>query len=268
LVRRFRSQFATYVSVNGGLLLLNIVTGIGSPWFLFVTIPWGIGVASRYGQLWSAGYSWRDVVTRPPARDALPAHGTAGSPALPRLPEPKTGDFGLLMPQIRQMRSDRAAIAKIVERLAPAERALLPDVQPTVDALLGRAEELGRTLNQMEGSVDQRTLDRLDERIHGLEGQGDDPDTARRLDLLKRQRAMLADLMHRRAKVEAQFESCVLAIQNVRFDLLRLRSAGVGTALGDLTSATQQARALSVDVEAAISAAGEIRQALGKGTAQ
>ena len=267
MVRRFRSQFATYVSVNGGLLLLNIVTGIGSPWFLFVTIPWGIGVASRYGQLWSAGYSWRDVVSRPPARDALPAPGTAGSPALPRLPEPKTGDFGLLMPQIRQMRGDRAAIAKIVERLAPAERSLLPDVQPTVDALLGRAEELGRTLNQMEGSVDQRTLDRLDERIHGLEGQADDPDTARRLDLLKRQREMLADLMQRRAKVEAQFESCVLAIQNVRFDLLRLRSAGVGTALGDLTSATQQARALSVDVEAAISAAGEIRQALGKGTA-
>jgi serine/threonine-protein kinase len=266
LVRRFRSQFATYVSVNGGLLLLNIVTGIGSPWFLFVTIPWGIGVASRYGQLWSAGYSWRDVVTRPPARDALPAHGTAASAALPRLPEPKTGDFGLLMPQIRQMRSDRAAIAKIVERLAPAERNLLPDVQPTVDALLGRAEELGRTLNQMEGSVDQRTLDRLDERIHGVEGQGDDPDTARRLDLLKRQREMLADLMQRRAKVEAQFESCVLAIQNMRFDLLRLRSAGVGTALGDLTSATQQARALSIDVEAAISAAGEIRQALGKGT--
>jgi hypothetical protein len=265
-VRRFRSQFATYVSVNGGLLLLNIVTGIGSPWFLFVTIPWGIGVASRYGQLWSAGYSWRDVVSRPPARDALPAPGTAGAATLPRLPEPKIGDFGMLMPQIRQMRADRAAIAKIVERLAPAERNLLPDVQPTVDALLARAEELGRTLNQMEGSVDQQTLDRLDERIHGLEGQGDDPDTARRLDLLKRQREMLADLMQRRAKVEAQFESCVLAIQNVRFDLLRLRSAGVGTALGDLTTATQQARALSVDVEAAISAAGEIRQALGKGT--
>ncbi len=267
LVRRFRSQFATYVSVNGGLLLLNIVTGIASPWFLFVSIPWGIGVASRYGELWSAGYSWRDVVSRPPARDALPAPLGAGSVPLPRpLPEPKTDDFGLLMPQIRQMRGDRAAIAKIVERLAPAERNLLPDVQPTVDALLARAEELGRTLNQMEGSVDQQTLDRLDERIRTFEGQAADLDRDRRLDLLRRQREMLSDLMQRRGRVEAQFESCVLAIQNVRFDLLRLRSAGVGAALGDLTSATQQARALSADVEAAISAAGEIRQALGKNT--
>jgi serine/threonine-protein kinase len=266
-VRHFRSQFATYVSVNGGLLLLNIVTGIASPWFLFVAIPWGIGVASRYGQLWSSGYSWRDVVSRPPARDALPPPAGPGKAApLPRLPEPRTDDFGVMMSQIRQMRSDRAAIAKIVERLAPAERNMLPDVQPTVDALLGRAEELARTLTQMEGSVDQHTLSRLDERIRGLEGQsGDDPDRDRRLDLLKRQREMLTDLMQRRERVEAQFESCVLAIQNVRFDLLRLRSAGVGAALSDLTSATQQARALSVDVEAAISAAGEIRQALGKG---
>ncbi len=272
LVRRFRSQFATYVSVNGGLLLLNIVTGIASPWFLFVSIPWGIGVASRYGELWSAGYSWRDVVSRPPARDALPPPpGAGGGMARPaaRLPEPKTDDFGRLATQIRQMRGDRAAVAKIVERLAPAERSLLPDVQPTVDALLGRAEELARTLNQMEGSVDQQTLDRLDERIGALEGPNAedlDPDAHRRLDLLRRQREMLADLMQRRGRVEAQFESCVLAIQNVRFDLLRLRSAGVGAALGDLTSATQQARALSADVEAAIEAAGEIRQALGKGT--
>jgi len=272
LVRRFRSQFATYVSVNGGLLLLNILTGITSPWFLFVSIPWGIGVASRYGELWSAGYSWRDVVSRPPARDALPPPPVAGGgpvrPAAP-LPEPKTGDFGRLATQIRQMRGDRAAVAKIVERLAPAERALLPDVQPTVEALLARAEELARTLNQMEGSVDQLTLDRLDERIRAVEAQDPenlDPDAHRRLDLLRRQREMLADLMQRRGRVEAQFESCVLAIQNVRFDLLRLRSAGVGAALGDLTSATQQARALSADVEAAIDAAGEIRQALGKGT--
>lgn len=272
LVRRFRSQFATYVSVNGGLLLLNIVTGLSSPWFLFVTIPWGIGIASSYGHLWSAGYSWRDVVSRPPARDALPPlPGPGGRFTKPaaRATEPKTDEFGRLATQIRQMRGDRAAVAKIVERLVPAERALLPEVQPTVDALLLRAEELARTLNQMEGTVDRQTLDQLDERVRALEAQDPDradPDAQRRLDLLRRQREMLVDLMHRRARVEAQFESCVLAIQNVRFDLLRLRSAGVGAALGDLTSATQQARALSADVEAAIDAAGEIRQALGRGT--
>ncbi len=80
-----------------------------------------------------------------------------------------------------------------------------------------------------------------------------------------RQREALAELLKRRARVEEQFESCVLAVQNVRFDLLRLRSAGVAAVLGDLTSATQQARALRIDVEAAIDAAGEIKKALGRG---
>jgi hypothetical protein len=46
----------------------------------------------------------------------------------------------------------------------------------------------------------------------------------------------------------------------VRFDLLRMRSAGVSEALSDLTQATQQARALSLDVDAAIGAASEIRR--------
>jgi serine/threonine-protein kinase len=62
--------------------------------------------------------------------------------------------------------------------------------------------------------------------------------------------------------VAAHLESCVLAVQNVRFDLLRLRSAGVAAVLGDLTNATQQARALSRDVDNVIAAAGEIREVM------
>jgi serine/threonine-protein kinase len=58
-------------------------------------------------------------------------------------------------------------------------------------------------------------------------------------------------------------ESCVLALQNMRFDLLRLRSADAASALGDLTAATQKARALSRDVDNLIAAAGEIRDAIG-----
>jgi serine/threonine-protein kinase len=52
-------------------------------------------------------------------------------------------------------------------------------------------------------------------------------------------------------------------MQNVRFDLLRLKAAGVAAVLSDLTHATQQARALSREVDHVIAAAGEIREALG-----
>ena len=271
IVRKFRANFASYVSVNGGLLLLNIVApGLETPWFLFPAIGWGIGLASQYGKLWTAGYSMRDVLNRPPAADALPAPSKGrlpARPAKPQLPESISGEFGTLAGQIDQMRKDHSAIVRIVERLPEAERQMLPDVEPTVNALMERAIELARTLQHMEGSVDDSAVADLDARMQAIEGEASSPERERRLDLLRKQREALAQLTGRRAKVEAQFESCVLAIQNVRFDLLRLRSAGVEQVLSDLTSATQQARALKIDVEAAIDAAGEIREALGKGPA-
>jgi serine/threonine-protein kinase len=245
VVRKFRANFASYVSVNGGLLLLNVVTGIETPWFLFPAIGWGIGLASQYGKLWSSGYSMRDVLHRPPAPDALPVPGKG--PAIAALPaavaaEPTTGEYGKLAVQIEQMRRDHTAIVRLVERLPAAESAMLPEVVPTVNGLTERAVELARTLAAMDRDVNDEA----------------------RLDLLKRQRVALGELVTRRGKVESQFESCVIAIQNVRFDLLRLRSAGVQQVLGDLTSATQQARALRIDMDAALDAAGEIKEALGK----
>jgi hypothetical protein len=170
-------------------------------------------------------------------------------------------NFGTLNPQIRQMLRDRDAVRQIVDKLPPSERALLPDVVKTVDGLGQRALDLARTLSQMEGEVDSDGLGRLEARIETLRGEGGDD---RRVDLLERQREALKELVDRRRALEAQFESCVLAVQNVRFDLLRLRSAGVSAVLDDLTSATQAARALGEDVEAAIDAAGEIRKELGR----
>ncbi len=114
----------------------------------------------------------------------------------------------------------------------------------------------------MDSNLDSEGLARIDERIAALSREPDDPERARRLNLLQRQRQTIADLRGRRGQVASHLESCVLAMQNVRFDLLRLRSAGVAAVLGDLTQATQQAKALSRDVDNAIAAAGEIREAM------
>jgi hypothetical protein len=273
IVRDFRSSFASYVSVNGSLMMLNLLTGIDSPWFLFCAIPWGIGMASSYGKLWTSGYSWRDVINRPPAADAIEAPKSkkkGGSqrrlPQASAAQEASTGDYGKLAGQMRQLQTDRQTIIQMVERLPDSERQLLPEIGPTVEALMNRAVELGRTLKQMEGEVDQSALDKLDGRLKELESQGPGPERERRLYLMRRQRKTLLDLIERRTKVEAQFESCALAIQNVRFDLLRLRSAGVSAVLDNLTMVTQQAKALAIDVNAAIDAAGEIREAIGRST--
>jgi serine/threonine-protein kinase len=139
---------------------------------------------------------------------------------------------------------------------------MLPEVQQTVDSLYERASDLARTLHAMDSNLDTDGLGSIDERIAALGREADDPERARRLNLLQRQRQTIADLRSRRAQVASHLESCVLAMQNVRFDLLRLRSAGVAAVLGDLTQATQQAKALSRDVDNAIAAAGEIREAM------
>ncbi|MDH5195746.1 MAG: 2TM domain-containing protein, partial [Gemmatimonadota bacterium] len=264
IVRRFRDEFARWAVISGGLMLINVATGITEPWFLFVAGFWGFGLGSRYSKLWQAGYSWRDVLNRPPAPDAVEAR--LSPVEVPKALRKSTDvgadeDFGPLKPQITQLRRDETAIRQIVGRLPASERNLLPDVVHTVEALSTRAFELARTLSQMEGEVDSEALGRLDARLEDLGAEAADD---RRIDLLRRQRDTLTELVERRQGLNEQFESCVLAVQNIRFDLLRLRSAGVSSVLDDLTTATQAARALSVDVEAAIEAAGEIRQALGR----
>ena len=263
IVQKVRGQFASWAAVSLGCLGINIATGIGDPWFLFPMFGMGIGVFRNYAQLWQAGYSWRDVLTRPAAPDAVETTLVKGTPNLARqLPPPRADEYGAHVATIVQVQSDRQAILKLLDRLPAAERKMLPEVQPTVNGLYERATDLARTLHAMDSNLDTEGLAQIDERIAALAKEPDDRERARRLNLLERQRQTIVDLNGRRGQVASHLESCVLAMQNVRFDLLRLRSAGVAAVLGDLTQATQQAKALSRDVDNAIAAAGEIREAM------
>lgn len=262
VVRRFRSHFATYVAINGGIMFADLLTGPDT-FFPVVAGIWGIFLAKDYAKVWAEGYSWRDIIDRPPAADALAAVG-ARKRVHARTPmvEPSTDQFGKLAGQIKQIHGDRKAILVIVERLTESEAQMLPDIVPTVDSLTKRAVDLATTLHTMDEDLDFGTVQTLDSRIVSAETEPAGKERDRRLDLLKRQRKTVSDLVERRKTVETQFESCVLAIQNMRFDLLRLRSAGVAAVLDDLTMVTQQAKALNVDINAAIDAAGEIKELL------
>jgi serine/threonine-protein kinase len=84
----------------------------------------------------------------------------------------------------------------------------------------------------------------------------------RRETMLKRQLDSMNDVQKKSDEMRGHFESCVLAIQTMRSDLLRLRVNGIGAVANELTQATQAARALSRDVDIAIAAAGEMREAM------
>jgi serine/threonine-protein kinase len=257
MVTRFRSKAATFAAVNGMLVLLNIATTqLDPPWALFPIVFWGFGLAKDYAKLWTTGYSWRDVIHRPPAPDAVEAKTTRAGMLAPLTAD----EFGAHAAGIEQARSDRAAVLAMLERMPKSERKLLPEIAPTVDQLLERATDLARTLNSLERDIDLGSVEKLEARIAAMEQEPPSAERERRMTLLQQQRQKVAHLMTRRAALSSQLESCLLAMQNVRFDLLRLRSSGVAEALSDLTAATQQARALSRDVDAAIAAAGEVRK--------
>ncbi|HXI34718.1 MAG TPA: serine/threonine-protein kinase [Gemmatimonadales bacterium] len=267
IVQDARSSFVKWASVCGPLLVLNVATGNHIPsWSLMVGGIWmAFGLVPKYVRLWHAGYSWRDVLSRPPAPDAIEARLSPSGGVRPRdLPAASRDEFGTHMAEVQQARSDRKAIFKVVDNLPQSEKKLLPDVVATADGLLNRAEDLARTLQAMSGGVDVNGVARIDEKLAVARRQAEGPERDRQVSLLERQRQALTDLVSRRGQVEEQLQSCVIAMQNVRYDLLRLKSAGVDAVLGDLTHATQQARALSRDVDNAIAAAGEIREALGE----
>jgi serine/threonine-protein kinase len=56
-----------------------------------------------------------------------------------------------------------------------------------------------------------------------------------------------------------QLESAGLLLQNLSLDMLKVRSSGLDTALAGITSATQEARALSREIGYALDAAEEMK---------
>ena len=255
VVQRARATFVRWAMISGPLVLINLTTGRHIPsWSLAVSgVLAAIWLVPRYVRLWQAGYSWRDVLARPPAPDAVEARARE---------EGDHNEFGAGDAAVRQARDDRRGILRILEKLPASERKLMPDIAGTADLLLRRAEELARLLHSMSIGVDDGALAMLDAKVAAITSASPGAERDRQRGLLQRRRDALAELLGRRRHVAAQLESCGLAMQNVRYDLLRLRSAGVAAVLDDLTLATDQARALSRDVDHAIAAAGEVRAAL------
>jgi len=112
----------------------------------------------------------------------------------------------------------------------------------------------------MERDVDTTLLAELNARVAALRPDGDAPDEARRIALLRRQRDTLQELANRRTTMIRQMESAGLALGNLRLDLIKLRSSGVESSLSDVSFATQQARVLSREIGVALEAVAEVRE--------
>ena len=267
LVRFRRKAIGTFATV-GALASVNLLTSPDFLWFVFPTAFMVLGIMSRGGKLWADGVPMRRFFSRGNA-DAVGS--TVGKASMPRVSiaeasqrlasaEVLDGPYG---ETVRRAAADHVAVRDTLARLPEAERSMIPDVGPTVDALAERVGALATTLHRLDDDVGGASVVSLDARLAALKAEARGaaaPEQERRIALLERQRASITELRERRSVLASQLESAGLALQNLRLDLLKLRSSGLESAMSDVASATQEARALSREIGNAVDAVREVRR--------
>ncbi|MCC6317402.1 MAG: protein kinase [Gemmatimonadaceae bacterium] len=264
-IRRFRRQSASAAITVGMLAAINIAFSPDFLWFLFPMAGLSIGLLHRAGSLWAEGIRLKDVFGRE-ARDRLQERSEqeqllAGpSPAVyaeklaPR--DVLAGPHGAV---VRRAATDRQTIHEAVSKLTKADRDLIPDVLPTVDALAERVGSVAQSLHRLDEDVQPGVVEELGQRIEAARALPESRDRDHKVQLLERQLSTIKDLASRRDTLVSQLESASLMLQSMRIDLIALRSAGVQSVLNDVGSATQEARALSREIANALDAARQVR---------
>ena len=257
--RRFASRVKT-ATIAAGVSAVSVIIGANSgmealiaPFIAGGAVAFLSGVSAwrAYRPLGRLGFKLRDVF-RGTWRDSDAARtpGTAF-----RLREEEVSQLAppdVVMSaygeRLRLAVDDRTAIRQQMSRLGGEEQSILPDVLPTVEALVGRVAELAGALHQLDRDMGVVSDGSLDTRIADLRARRVNEDD-RTLSLLLRQRQSLSELEARRTALRSQLESASITLQNLRLDVLRLGSLGLeAPALREVGRATEQARALSKDL--------------------
>jgi serine/threonine-protein kinase len=268
-IKAFRRHLASYVGTTTFLFGINAMTGGPDHfwWAVFPALGMMMGIVNEGGALWSAGARLRDIFggskqTQPADAPALSSSGKSDVDRdAEAIAEVLAGQRGKIA---RQAVSDRRAIRELIERIPKADREMLPDVQETSEGLYQRIAELGRTLHRLDSEIRDDLLTEIDEKIAQNENGQPGAEQDRRVRLLRRQRETLTGLLESRNKLSEQYETAGLLLQNLKLDLIRMRSSGLQSGLSQVNSATQEARALSREISYVLAAADELRDIDGK----
>ena len=281
-VVEFRKRIAPFMFVTGSLFVVNLV---GGPNLLFVSAFWGISIAYKYARLWSDGYDWRDVFKQPrdkmivdvaaetlddakaifdPAKRAQvrerdrrrrlsqgdsPARGLAAAGAA----EAATIAHGPYAATARQALLDRDEIIRLMSDVSKADLARLPEVVPSARSLAEKVVGLAAALGTVEQELGGASAETIEKEILLLESQANPLDRAasesrvRRLATLKRNRRSTAESTKKRTEMRARLDSCSIALQNMKFDVLRLKTGN--QSWQHVTSVAEQAMALAREVD-------------------
>ncbi len=256
---------------------------------LFMTVVAGFGVGAFFASEgaavplilspWIPIYMWPKLLRR---LESLKQHGLKRRRVLfmprakwviPRAPLPApthTQQLEKLAPKavlegpagsaIRRAKDDRDAILHILETIPTEDRVLIPDVAPTVNALMDRVSNLAQSLHGLTKNIDTRQLDILERKIADAERKVQQGGDDKKYRMLVQQRETILDLVDRRDSLGRQLDNAELALGTLRLDLIRLKSSGLQAGLSEVSTATQQARAVSREIGTLLAATSEARE--------
>jgi serine/threonine protein kinase len=222
-VRRFRRAAVSFLGWNLLWAGINVATGWHDVWFFWVSIWPGFPLVNSAGRLWADGVNPVTALLGGPTvatRGRLRSGERVASQLVSQ--DVLNGPYG---PILRRATGDHAAILDHYAKLKAAMKKggpIVSDPVPAADQLVDQIVELVKALHRLDVETPE---------------------------------AQRPAFSAHRVEVSAQLDRASLALQNLALDLLRMRSTGVDT----MTSATEQARALSQDIAYAISAADELR---------
>jgi len=274
-LRDFRRSFWQAAGTLAFLIGLNMLVSPSVPWVLIAAIVFAIGLIRQGAGLWADGVSLREMFSRGPVSfESKVLREDAGRALADRsyrssrdggrnraigagLPAPGAGPTERAMARAREQHE---GIVQTIRQLSAVDRELIPDVRPTIDALLEQVLVLGDALRRLDENVGSTSMDEVSSRIAALDREPNRTgEWERKRDLLERQRKSIKELQQRQADLRTRFERATLLLENLRLDVLKLRSSGVQSAAEDVAGATQAARALSSDIRRALEAADEVK---------
>jgi serine/threonine-protein kinase len=248
-----------FLSMAGVAMALE---GDAPPLILAPIVPlyMSMKLLRRGRSLRSSGLKLRRVLLMPVARQVIPksTQDTRGE-KLEKI-APREVIDSPLGGALRRAAEDRAAILQLAAKLPKGERSQLKELEPTVNALVERVAAVAGVLHRLDQSIDPRLVDEIDARIVAAETEPSSAERERRLTMLKRQRATCDDILQRRAVLARQLDNAGLALGSLRLDLIKFGSSGLQSALSDVSTATQEARALSREIGLVLDAAAEVQK--------
>jgi len=299
-VVKFRKKIAPYLFVNGVIVLFSIFGqsgffGLTVLWSTIVAFQyaklWSEGYDWRDVFRQPRDRELMEVVEEalehvkglfdPHVRAKLHAQraerkaiARMGPPALPSgmdaSPQAAYGAARLSGPQgdrVRQAIADRDEIARRLATLPKAERERLGDVGRSANALADKVGALSLSLDEVSRQDVTGAREVLEREITALENAANplergSEDRVRRLAYLKRQRRALVDAAQKKEALASKIETCAIALQNMRFDLMRL---GASPQMHQhITSLAVQALNLAENVDLAADVAEEMGRLSGK----